>query len=190
MKLKDHQVAQMLAVVSAHIGLGVSAFLLFASISVLGMQAQTYAMQWGGIQMAAVANASTIIDPDSKRKQDLSTLAAALNAYYQKHTTYNVAGAGAGGSGTGVVSKDGLPTYKTIVQGLIADGDLSASTTLYAVSGDYYLLYTCSAGQSFALSARLDSPTSADITNIQTSCNGTGANGTYTVYGRNYAVTN
>jgi hypothetical protein len=128
---------------------------------------------------------------DTQRKQDLQTLSTALNAYYQKHGTFNVAGAGAGGSGAGLVSKDGPPQYKTIEQALYEDGDLVANTSMPTTpsnANDYYMLYSCNAGQSFALSAKLDNPSSSDIANIQTTCNGSGGNGTYTTYGRNYAV--
>lgn len=140
-------------------------------------------MQWTGSGTNLGA-----LNSDAQRKQDLQTLSTALNSYYQKHGTYKVTGAGAGGSGGGTVSSDGPPTYQSVVQGLYADGDLSSNANLPALSNEYYLLYTCDAGQTYALSAKLDNPTADDISYIQTTCNGTGVNGTYTLYKRNYAL--
>ena len=51
-----------------------------------------------------------------------------------------------------------------------------------------YMIYLCNNGQSYALSATLEYPTANDIAFIQTTCNGVGGNGTYTVYGKNFAV--
>ncbi len=149
------------------------------------------ARQAGGVPDPAaitIATPAATTTLDMQRKADLETLKAAMLKYYQKHGTYTVSGAGAGGIGVGVVSQDGYPTYKTIIQGLYADGSLATPANLPGNPREYYLLYTC--GNKFAISAKLDNPTPADIANIQASCNGTGGNGTYTLYGRNYAVTN
>jgi hypothetical protein len=51
-----------------------------------------------------------------------------------------------------------------------------------------YMIYYCSSGQSYAISATLENPTANDIAHIQITCNGTGANGTYTMYGKNFAL--
>lgn len=138
-----------------------------------------------GITITTPAVATTL---DAQRKQELLTLANALNKYYQKHGTYVMSGSGASGVGVGVVANDGAPTYKTIIQGLYADGDLATPANLPGNPREYYLLYTCGPTK-FALSAKLDSPTTANINYIQTTCNGTGGNGTYTLYKRNYAIT-
>jgi hypothetical protein len=51
------------------------------------------------------------------------------------------------------------------------------------------MIYICSGGQSMSLSATLENPTSEDIAHIQTTCNGAiGINGTYNIYGKNYAI--
>jgi peptidoglycan hydrolase-like protein with peptidoglycan-binding domain len=164
---------------------GVSGALNTSSGIILGntISGATTPVSWtgSGIPLESAA--------DLQRKQDLQTLASALQSWYQKHNTYGIAGAGSAGSGTGVVSADGSPT---IIQALYADGDLNSNALLPAnpaAGSDYYLLYICNGGKTFSLSAKLDNPSSADIANIQASCNGTGINGTYSLYGRNYAVT-
>lgn len=139
-------------------------------------------VQWTGSGTNLAAGAGVA---DTQRKEDLQTLANALQAYYAKHNTYRVQG-GAGGAGIGIVATDGSPT---IIQALYNDGDLASNARLPVNTDEYYLLYLCDAQQTFALSAKLDTPTAADVAKLQASCNGAGANSTYSVYGRNYAVT-
>jgi len=53
-----------------------------------------------------------------------------------------------------------------------------------------YMIYLCEGAQVYALSATKENSTTQDTDYIQKTCNGTGGNGTYTRYGKNYAVTN
>ncbi len=55
-------------------------------------------------------------------------------------------------------------------------------------SQNLYMLYFDDATGKYSISGYLENPQPADIANIQMSYNGTGGNGTCTVYGRNYAV--
>jgi lipopolysaccharide export system protein LptA len=52
------------------------------------------------------------------------------------------------------------------------------------------MIYLCESAQVYAISATKENPTTQDTDYIQKTCNGTGDNGTYTVYDKNYAVSN
>ncbi len=133
--------------------------------------------------------ASAAGEADAQRKTDLAAIQAALEKYYAAHGTYSVAGAGASGAGQGYVSLSGSIAYpKSITQVLYDERFLATPLVEDPIQKPGYLLYVCSAGQSYALSAALDTPSASDISSIKTSCNGTGSNGTYARYGKNYAL--
>ncbi len=77
---------------------------------------------------------------------------------------------------------------KAVTRGLQEEGFLPVSRMDDPIQNPGYMFYYC--GDKYALSATLENPTSQDIVYIQTTCNGSGGNGTYNVYGKNYAVAN
>lgn len=130
---------------------------------------------------------------DAIRKESLHQIRQAMELHYQKFGTYQVSNSGWSGGGQGWLGyEDGsayttavtraLYNYKYLTQPLYDD---PSSTP--GVPG--YMIYLCDGGQSYALSATLEQPSLNDIAYIQTTCNGTGTNGTYNIYGKNYAVT-
>ena len=122
---------------------------------------------------------------DTKIRAELKQLATALEFYFDKYGTYVVAGSGWNDCGCGWVTHDMGPSGRTVVQALVAEGFMS--TDFDEPGGFNYMLYNCGT-ERYALSATLNNPTVADIANIQTTCNGTGGNGTYSVYGKNFAI--
>ncbi len=121
---------------------------------------------------------------DAIRRQNLHELKVAMEVYYNTHKTYQVAGAGWNDGGQGWLSYVG-GAYS------VAVSDVLLGTILKdPIQTPGYMIYLCDGGQSYAISATLEKPTSEDIAHIQTTCNGIGSNGTYTLYGKNYAVSN
>ncbi|MDO8564485.1 MAG: type II secretion system protein [bacterium] len=126
---------------------------------------------------------------DARRKADLTQISKALELYYDTHNgTYLVSGYGDGGGGQGWFNLDGSPN--TVAKGLNDAGFLSAASIDDPQQKPGYMIYLCDNGQRYAVSATLENPTPADIAYIDTTCNGTGGNGTHTRYGKNYAVGN
>lgn len=131
---------------------------------------------------------------DAQRISDLKTVAVALELYHAKYGTYKVTNSGANDGGIGwlSVSHDENNSYTRAVsdvlyqEGFLSDPDIMDPL---ADSSDWgYMIYLCNGGQEYSLSATLENPTDKMIEYIQTTCNGTGANGTYTRYGKNYAI--
>ncbi len=125
---------------------------------------------------------------DAQRKAALNQVRIALELYYDKYGTYQVANAGWMDGGNGWLNYDRGASNRSVIQALNQEGFLGASSIEDPVQNPGYMIYICNGGQSFSLSATLENPTARDIAFIQTTCNGTGSNGTYTVYGKNYAI--
>lgn len=125
---------------------------------------------------------------DARRESDLHNIQLALELYYDKYGTYQVAGTGWRGCGCGWSSyTDGGSYQKAVTTGLKEEGFLGASIVEDPVQSPGYMIYLCGPS-SYSISATKENPTAADISHIQTVCNGTGSNGTYSIYGKNYAV--
>ena len=136
-------------------------------------------------------NSARVKARDAKRVLDLRTLQTALELYYDRYGTYLVAGAGWRGGGQGWVGYEGGSDYvKSLSRALQEEGFLSAPRVDDPVQNPGYMIYLCESNKVYALSATKENPTAGDIAFIQITCNGTGANGTYTRYGKNYAVAN
>jgi prepilin-type N-terminal cleavage/methylation domain-containing protein len=125
---------------------------------------------------------------DARRRADLAQMAKALEFYYDKYGTYRLSGYGWSGTGQGWFGVDGAP--HTVAQGLVDEGFLSNPSVddpdLSKRPG--YMIYVCNNDQTYSLSATLENPTAGDISHIQGTCNGIGGNGTYTTYGKNFAL--
>lgn len=127
---------------------------------------------------------------DVRRKADLHAIQLALEFYYDKYGTYVVVGTGWNGCSCGWAGYEDTGAYrKAVTRGLLEEGFLPAPLVDDPIQKPGFMLYYCSSDK-YALSATLENPTSQDIAYIQTTCNGSGGNGTYTVYGKNYAVAN
>ncbi len=128
---------------------------------------------------------------DAKRISDLHNIQLALELYYDKYSTYQVAGTGYTGCGCGWAGyEDGGAYAKAVTRGLQENGFLGAPRVDDPIQNPGYMLYTCESGQAYALSATKENPTTQNTDYIQKTCNGVGGNGTYTIYGKNYAVAN
>lgn len=133
---------------------------------------------------------------DVIRKTDLELIKQALEAYKADNNTYIVANSGWSNGGQGWFSyEDGAAYVRSVARALKEAGYALKIHTdplpknRFGNPDQGYMIYLCNSNNIFAISATLENPTSTDITNIQSSCNGTGANGTYDSYGKNYAVT-
>jgi len=129
---------------------------------------------------------------DSQRKIDLKQIQLALEKYANYNGTYKVDGAGEQGFGDGYIGQENVAPYTalSVMRALKNAGFLNQSVQDDALqSPTGYMLYLCGVDK-YALSATLEKPSPADIANIQTTCNGTGPNGTYTLHGKNYAISN
>lgn len=146
----------------------------------------------GLLSSVVLANLNTIRSKgrDTKRISDLHNIQLALELYYSKYGTYLVSGTGYSGNGNGWVNYEGEFYTKSVARGLQEEGLLSASIVEDPTQSPGYMLYLCETAQVYAISATKENPTAQDLSNIQKTCNGIGANGTYTWYGKNYAVTN
>jgi prepilin-type N-terminal cleavage/methylation domain-containing protein len=128
---------------------------------------------------------------DTKRRTDLNQIQVALELYRNQFGTFQVAGGGFMGGGQGWLSYENGSSYPTsVTRVLYNQGFLPQPIIEDPLQTPGYMIYVCNGGQSYALSATLEAPTPRDIADIQASCNGTGANGTYTSYGKNVARTN
>lgn len=134
---------------------------------------------------------------DAKRMSDLHNIQLALEMYYDKYGTYQVAGTGwgsnvpGGGCGCGWAGYEDTGAYgKAVTRGLKEEGFLAAPLVDDPTQSPGYMLYYCENAQVYSISATKENPTPQDISYIQQNCNGTGGNGTYSIYGKNYSVTN
>lgn len=126
---------------------------------------------------------------DARRKVDLNQIRTALEFYFDKYGTYVVVGSGSRGCACGWAGYEDTGAYLlAVTHGLANEGFLGAPLVDDPIQKPGYMLYHCSSR--YALSATLENPSAADIAYIQTTCNGTGVNGTYTIYGKNYALAN
>ncbi len=126
---------------------------------------------------------------DTAIKTDLKNIATALELYKMDYWTYKIEWAGWRWTWNGFViienwAADSYP--KSIINALVEWWYFSQK--IKSSSSKDYMIYLCKDWDSYALSAKLYYPTSWDIANIKTSCNGIGNNWTYTKYGMNYAV--
>ena len=127
---------------------------------------------------------------DARRMSDLHNIQLALEMYYDKYGTYRVAGTGSGGCGCGWLAYEGGAYAKAVTRGLQEEGFLGAPIVEDPIQNPGYMIYLCENAQVYAISATKENPTTQDIDFIQKTCNGVGGNGTYTRYGKNYAVAN
>lgn len=128
---------------------------------------------------------------DSRRMSDLRNIQLALELYYDKYGTYKVTGGGWNGGGQGFLGYENGADYpKAVTRVLQEEGFLSAPRVDDPTQNPGYMIYLCETYQVYALSAKKENPTVQDTDYIQKTCNGIGANGTYTNYGKNYAVAN
>lgn len=125
---------------------------------------------------------------DSQRKASLAQVRTALELYYDKYGTYQVAHAGWMDGGNGWLDDDTGDYGTSVVQALHNEGFLGADSVDDPIQNPGFMIYVCAGGRAVSLSATLENPSPADIAFIQTTCNGIGMNGTYTRYGKNYAI--
>jgi prepilin-type N-terminal cleavage/methylation domain-containing protein len=126
---------------------------------------------------------------DSQRKATLFQIRTALELYYDKYGTYQVANAGWMNGGNGWINYVGGGTYTTsVIQALHAEGFIGASSIDDPLQSPGYMIYICNGGNSLSLSATLENPSATNIAHIQTTCSGVGPYSTYTQYGKNYAI--
>jgi prepilin-type N-terminal cleavage/methylation domain-containing protein len=154
---------------------------LLVVIAIIGMLASVVLASLSGARSKA---------RDARRKSDLHNMQIALELYYAKYNTYLVSGAGYDNNGQGWLGYEDGGHYTTAVtRGLYNNGFLGAPRLDDPAQSPGYMIYVCN-GDHYSLSATLENPLASDIANIQTTCNGAGANGTYTVYSKNYAIGN
>ncbi|KKU77663.1 MAG: hypothetical protein UY03_C0011G0013 [Parcubacteria group bacterium GW2011_GWA2_47_64] len=126
---------------------------------------------------------------DARRKSDLNEIRTALEFYLDKYGTYKVAGSGWNGGGQGFLGYENGANYPTSVTRVLNnEGFLGAPLIDDPKTKPGYMIYLCDSYKRAAISATLENPSAGDIAYIQTTCNGTGSNGTYTNYGKNYAL--
>jgi hypothetical protein len=85
---------------------------------------------------------------------------------------------------------DGAVGYPTAVTQVLATEGFLGSMPLQQLSEVNYMIFICNNNQQYSLSATLSNATAANIANVQTLCNGTGINGAYTRYDKNYGLGN
>jgi prepilin-type N-terminal cleavage/methylation domain-containing protein len=128
---------------------------------------------------------------DTKRRTDLAQIQVALELYRNEHGTFYVTGGGAGGNGPMYLSYENGSSYPAAVTRILYnEGYLPQPIVEDPLQSSGYMIAFCNGGQSYALSATLEFPTTRDVAEIQTSCGATGANGTYTFHGKNVARKN
>ncbi len=154
---------------------------LLVVIAIIGLLSTTIMTSLNGARLKA---------RDARRKSDLEAVRKALEFYYDKYGTYSVSGGGYAGRGNGWLAYEKGPYPKAVTRVLYEEGFLSAPIVEDPKQDPGYMIYICNSGERFAISATLENPSLDDIAYIQTTCNGTGGNGTYTRYGKNYAVGN
>jgi prepilin-type N-terminal cleavage/methylation domain-containing protein len=127
---------------------------------------------------------------DTNRMATLSQIQKAMELYRNEHGTYQVVGGGSAGGGQGYFAYEGGGYPVAVSRVLYNEGYLGQSIVDDPRTTPGYMIYVCGGGSSYAVSATLENPSPEHIAHIQTTCNGVGANGTYSRYGKNYAVTN
>lgn len=135
-------------------------------------------------------NSARVKARDTKRMSDLLGVQLALEMYYKKYNTYKVAETGYNGCGCGWLAYEGGSYAKSVTRGLQEEGFLGTPIVDDPTQSPGYMIYLCENAQAYAISATKENPTAQDIDLIQKTCNGIGSNGTYTKYGKNYAVAN
>ena len=126
---------------------------------------------------------------DARRKADLQQVRLALELYYSEYGSYLVSGTGYLDCGCGWLNyEDGGDYLISVTRGLWEEEFLSAPYVDDPVQTPGYMAYLCDDTQAYALSATLENPSAEDTALIQKTCNGIGANGTFSVYGKNYAL--
>ena len=127
---------------------------------------------------------------DRRRRADLATLQSALEAYFKANGTYRVKGTGWHALGAGYVD-DRYDNATSVAEALYRGGYLSMPSIDDPDPGKRpnYMIFVCDPNQ-YSISATLERPTASDAAHIQSTCNGTGSNGTYSTHGKNYAVGN
>jgi len=125
---------------------------------------------------------------DARRKSDLNEIRTALEFYFDKYSTYKVTGGGWQGGGQGFLGYEGSGYPSAVTRVLNTEGFLGAPLVDDPKTRPGYMIYLCDSYKRAAISATLENPSAGDIAYIQTTCNGTGSNGTYTNYGKNYAL--
>jgi prepilin-type N-terminal cleavage/methylation domain-containing protein len=153
---------------------------LLVVIAIIGIMASVVLSAFGDVRQSA---------RDVVRRADLKAIQFAMELYYQDYGTYQVVGGGFGGNGQGWFAMDSGSYPKSVSQVLYDAGYLTIRDIDDPMQNPGYIIYVCDGGNSYAVAATLEKPTSADEAGIQVSCNGVGPNGTYTRYGKNYAVT-
>jgi len=130
---------------------------------------------------------------DSVRRAELRQVQIALEYYYQKYGTYRVVNSGWNGGGNGWFGYEDGGAYTVAVsrvlynEGFLSEPLVDAPFNSSATQPEY-MMYLCDGGSNYSISSTLERPTTDDITHIQATCNGVGSNGTYTRYGKNYAI--
>jgi prepilin-type N-terminal cleavage/methylation domain-containing protein len=125
---------------------------------------------------------------DAKIKGDLEAVQTALALYYDQYHTYFIPGSGFQGTGQGwFADQDGLSYALGISNALTQQGFMPAMPNQSPAN---YMMFLCDNNQQYSLVATLADPTPDDIAHVQTLCNGTGSNGAYNVWGKNYGVGN
>ncbi|MEK7652288.1 MAG: type II secretion system protein [Patescibacteria group bacterium] len=153
---------------------------LLVVIAIIGLLASVVMMSLGLARAKA---------RDVKRRADLKQIMTAMELYYSDYNTFQVSGGGYFGGGQGWFSyEDGSAYVTSVAHRLNILGYLGNTKAEDPMQNPGYMIYLCNNGQSYAVSATLEYPTANDIAFIQTTCNGVGGNGTYTVYGKNFAV--
>jgi prepilin-type N-terminal cleavage/methylation domain-containing protein len=130
---------------------------------------------------------------DNQRKLDLKQIQLGLERYFGVYGTYLIPSTGYNGGGQGWLALENGPlsTYATSTEHALKNlGYLGSSVKDDPTQNPGYMIYTCNSGATYAISATLENPAPSDIAFIQTTCNGSGVNGTYSTYGKNYALTN
>jgi prepilin-type N-terminal cleavage/methylation domain-containing protein len=157
---------------------------LLVVIAIIGLLASVVLVALNGARVKA---------RDARRRADLAQIAKAMEFYYDKFNTYVVSGYGYNGLGIGWFAVDGAPN--TVAKGLVDNGFLS---NLDIDDPDIskrpgYMIYPCNNGQSYSISATLESPTPGDIAHVAAACNGSlnpvgNSNAIDTRYGKNISL--
>lgn len=125
---------------------------------------------------------------DTGRKAALNQIQVALELYRNEHGTFQVSGGGYLGGGQGWLSYENGSTYGTsVTRVLYNEGFLPVPLVEDPTTSPGYMIYICNNGQSYALYATLENPTTDETAEATGSCNGSAANGSY---GKNYVRNN
>jgi type II secretory pathway pseudopilin PulG len=125
---------------------------------------------------------------DSSRRAALSQIQLALELYRNDHGTFQVAGGGWMGGGQGWLSYENGSTYGTSVTRVLHnEGYLPIPLIEDPSISPGYMIYICNNGQTYALSATLENPSTTETAEAAGSCNGAVSTGTF---GKNYVRKN